>query len=196
MFKLKLFAASIFLVAFINQASAAVIDFATLASPNGTPVYSYSENGFSVTATNFNAAQRNGSPVPSLYSSSGSFVTLTVTQIGGGLFELSSFDVATFGGGLGVWIVGYKGGGQLYGEGHSFPGASDFATVTVSNTRAVDQVVFSFSLAGSSMNIDNIVVDPTVSAVPETSTWVMMIFGFAGVGFLTSRRRNQALHAA
>jgi hypothetical protein len=28
-------------------------------------------------------------------------------------------------------------------------------------------------------------------AVPETSTWAMMILGFAGVGFMTYRRRNQ-----
>jgi hypothetical protein len=31
-----------------------------------------------------------------------------------------------------------------------------------------------------------------VSAVPEPSTWAMMILGFAGVGFLAYRRRNQA----
>jgi len=30
------------------------------------------------------------------------------------------------------------------------------------------------------------------SAVPEPSTWAMMILGFAGVGFLACRRRNQA----
>jgi len=31
-----------------------------------------------------------------------------------------------------------------------------------------------------------------MSAVPEPSTWAMMILGFAGVGFLAYRRRNQA----
>ena len=30
-----------------------------------------------------------------------------------------------------------------------------------------------------------------VSSVPEPSTWAMMIFGFAGVGFMAYRRRNQ-----
>lgn len=30
----------------------------------------------------------------------------------------------------------------------------------------------------------------TVTAVPEPSTWAMMILGFAGVGFLAYRRRN------
>jgi outer membrane lipase/esterase len=32
-------------------------------------------------------------------------------------------------------------------------------------------------------------------AVPEASTWIMMIFGFAGVGFLTYRRRERAILA-
>lgn len=36
-----------------------------------------------------------------------------------------------------------------------------------------------------------------VAAVPEPSTWAMMILGFAGVGFMAYRRRNQnALIAA
>jgi hypothetical protein len=31
-----------------------------------------------------------------------------------------------------------------------------------------------------------------VSAVPEPSTWAMMILGFAGIGFMSYRRRYQA----
>jgi hypothetical protein len=34
-----------------------------------------------------------------------------------------------------------------------------------------------------------------VSAVPEPSTWAMMILGFCGVGFMTYRRKNAALTA-
>ena len=36
-------------------------------------------------------------------------------------------------------------------------------------------------------------VTATISAVPEPSTWAMMILGFAGVGYLAYRRRNQAV---
>ena len=36
----------------------------------------------------------------------------------------------------------------------------------------------------------------TVAAVPEPSTWAMMILGFAGVGFMAYRRRNQAISRA
>jgi hypothetical protein len=36
-----------------------------------------------------------------------------------------------------------------------------------------------------------------ISAVPEPSTWAMMIFGFAGVGFMAYRRKSKpALMAA
>lgn len=32
-----------------------------------------------------------------------------------------------------------------------------------------------------------------ISAIPEPSTWAMVILGFAGVGLLAYRRRNQAI---
>lgn len=38
--------------------------------------------------------------------------------------------------------------------------------------------------------------DPQVAAVPEPSTWAMMILGFAGVGYMTYRRRKVAALAA
>ena len=36
----------------------------------------------------------------------------------------------------------------------------------------------------------------SVAAVPEPSTWAMMILGFAGVGFMANRRRKSALAVA
>jgi hypothetical protein len=36
----------------------------------------------------------------------------------------------------------------------------------------------------------------TASAVPEPSTWAMMLLGFAGLGFMAYRRRNGALRLA
>jgi|EndMetStandDraft_5_1072996.scaffolds.fasta_scaffold309953_1 hypothetical protein len=43
---------------------------------------------------------------------------------------------------------------------------------------------------GSVTSIMNITADFT-AAVPEASTWAMMILGFVGVGFMAYRRRNQ-----
>jgi hypothetical protein len=58
---------------------------------------------------------------------------------------------------------------------------------------------FSF-LGGSPLgntSIDNVVVTNNVGAVPEPSTWAMMILGFAGVGFMAYRRKSKpALMAA
>jgi hypothetical protein len=38
---------------------------------------------------------------------------------------------------------------------------------------------------------DDLVVRFTVSAVPEPATWAMMVLGFAGIGFLTYRRKSK-----
>jgi PEP-CTERM motif len=46
------------------------------------------------------------------------------------------------------------------------------------------------------MNFDDVPLNVT-AAVPEPSTWAMMILGFAGVGFLAYRRKAKpALMAA
>jgi hypothetical protein len=44
--------------------------------------------------------------------------------------------------------------------------------------------------------LDNVNFTEFTAAVPEPSTWAMMILGFAGVGFMAYRRRNSALHVA
>jgi hypothetical protein len=51
------------------------------------------------------------------------------------------------------------------------------------------------SFSGVSNGFDTIQVaqlSDVVTAVPEPSTWAMMILGFAGVGFMTYRRRRVA----
>ena len=39
--------------------------------------------------------------------------------------------------------------------------------------------------------LDNVVVSEVLAAVPEPSTWAMMILGFAGVGFMAYRRKSK-----
>ena len=47
------------------------------------------------------------------------------------------------------------------------------------------------------IGIDTLSVDTAISAVPEPSTWAMMILGFASVGFMAYRRKSKsALMAA
>ena len=39
--------------------------------------------------------------------------------------------------------------------------------------------------------LDSLVLTPVVAAVPEPSTWAMMILGFAGVSFMAYRRKSK-----
>jgi hypothetical protein len=50
------------------------------------------------------------------------------------------------------------------------------------------------SAIGAPLGSVEIQVD--VGAVPEPSTWAMMILGFAGIGTMTYRRRKSAMLAA
>jgi hypothetical protein len=60
-----------------------------------------------------------------------------------------------------------------------------FAIGGFSDTLTGQQLLFQSSTGGP--NIAHL----DVGAVPEPSTWAMMILGFAGVGFMAYRRRNQ-----
>jgi len=53
--------------------------------------------------------------------------------------------------------------------------------------------VIAFDDGGSpaDADYDDLVVGFNVSAVPEPTTWAMMLLGFAGIGFLAYRRRPQ-----
>jgi hypothetical protein len=48
-----------------------------------------------------------------------------------------------------------------------------------------------FQLQTSGGSGDSLLVTSISAAVPEPSTWAMMILGFAGVGFMAYRRRNK-----
>jgi hypothetical protein len=79
------------------------------------------------------------------------------------------------------------------------PVSSNFPGV-VSFTLSGDTITFgSPTIPQRTPGIYQAVFDVTsnVTAVPEPSTWAMMLLGFAGIGFATYRRKNKmALNAA
>nr|WP_312014515.1 PEPxxWA-CTERM sorting domain-containing protein [Bradyrhizobium sp. AUGA SZCCT0283] len=78
-------------------------------------------------------------------------------------------------------LVGKIGAGNFFAIGTHFSGPAN----------ATGELKFYY---WDSNNWDNTqFVTATISAVPEPSTWAMMILGFAGIGFLAYRRRNQAV---
>jgi hypothetical protein len=52
-----------------------------------------------------------------------------------------------------------------------------------------------FTIGGDDIKLDNNTIQLAVAAVPEPSTWAMMILGFVGVGAMTYRRRMSAVLA-
>jgi hypothetical protein len=83
----------------------------------------------------------------------------------------------TFGGGHDIGMVNSVDTGYLYPYSYGTPYAADF-----------------FGLSGqqffSAGQIETFTISE-VSAVPEPSTWAMLILGFAGVGFMAYRRKSK-----
>ena len=71
---------------------------------------------------------------------------------------------------------------------------SIYSHYSVTSSKGIGGFSFSGEAEGNT-SIDNLVAS-TVPAVPEPSTWAMMILGFFGLGFIAYRRRNQLLHSA
>jgi hypothetical protein len=78
--------------------------------------------------------------------------------------------------------------GVLFSEDGGLHAAGDKFTTTSFNTGAGGQLEIFFADRNQTASE----LDFTVAAVPEASTWAMMILGFLGVGFMAYRRKNGA----
>jgi len=67
-------------------------------------------------------------------------------------------------------------------------GYMDFSSLVLA-TGSSSTIAFTFRDPQSFWLLDNVTV--SVAAVPEPSTWAMMILGFAGVGFMAYRRKSK-----
>ncbi len=153
----------------------------TLNTPYGAPFggvqSSVSGNlyGFPISGANFLAFD-DGSATFNFTKASNSFGFYTT----GVQTEFTSTFTATFNDGASETLnipINVNGGASYFG----FTDTSSFTSVTITNISydawAVDNVSFN-------------------AAVPETSTWAMMLAGFAGIGFLGYRRNKVATLAA
>jgi hypothetical protein len=72
-------------------------------------------------------------------------------------------------------------------------------TATINTGPNIDHLLLAAHPNLEPQTFDNFTIDNLsfgVSAVPEPSTWAMMILGFAGVGFMAYRRKiKMALNA-
>jgi hypothetical protein len=72
----------------------------------------------------------------------------------------------------------------FFGSGHSY---SSGDTVGFPFSNFTITLPDSLSLVSSS----GLVIAPIASAIPEVSTWMMMILGFLGIGFSAYRKQNK-----
>jgi PEP-CTERM motif len=184
-------------------ASTATITFDT--QPTGA-ISSFTEAGFTISSTvgdpgDIATIQNVGAPNENVVVDGnpndvfGSL--LVIKKTGGGLFNLVSLDVANLsnpgspipvnpGSGFRIEVSGVPGGDDVYG-----PGSSTFVTESptdLTNISQLDINLVSFTAANATFAVDNIVLN---SAIPEPSTWAMMLLGFAGLGYAGFRRTSK-----
>ncbi len=99
-------------------------------------------------------------------------------------------------------------GSSQYGNSailHGFVGGTEAFTETIALSDSYQLFTLNFdgitswtvTNLGTNILIDDITLNTINTAVPEPSTWAMMLLGFAGVGFMAYRRKSKpALMAA
>lgn len=125
--------------------------------------------------------------------------TPNFTSLGSGTFHEDGFGNFTWG----IQSTASNQGGGLAGLELKFiikdtSGLIAFGTTTSNSgptgTHGADPCASCTSIAvpfAADITFDGTGAIGAVSAVPEPSTWAMMILGFAGVGFMAYRRRGQ-----
>jgi hypothetical protein len=191
-------------VACSTSASAAIINFDTLAGPEATPFTTYTQNGFTVTATqgDWAVAETLGNPTPAIFGTS-LLGAIQITTTGN--FTFSSVDLAdgtrlAAGPFVTYSITGFLSGNSVLNLSGTTPGPGVFTTVTSPNTTQIlDRLLVTLNQAPTpfdSYNVDNIVVNaatiPTVpSSVPEPSS-LFLVGGTLGLAGLTILRSHGA----
>jgi hypothetical protein len=191
-----------------TAASATTITFSGLAGPNGTPVATYTEGGFTVVVSvvsevcpfcgQFFQDLQFGNPAPSLLSSApvpGSLVgisTLDVTANDGRELIFRSIDLAANNGNVSYEFQGVGGAGWCCVSGVEMgrpPGSFGFDTVVNSTDRdsASLHITLIFPLSAS-VNVDNIVVDAVPGPIAGAGLPGLILAGGGLLGWWRRRR--------
>jgi hypothetical protein len=111
---------------------------------------------------------------------------------------VSEITVANFtlvNGAITSWLFGGSTGQVGCGGG---PGCAVGSSDAVTTPTFDGSDIFTYAILSDSSASNNgggvWTESPAVPAVPESSTWAMLLIGFAGIGFLSYRRSLSALH--
>jgi PEP-CTERM motif len=97
-------------------------------------------------------------------------------------------------------ITSWSLGGNTYAQNCQGGPACADGSSSISSTPTSDSINYfnegSLNFASASNDGGGTWIEDPVSAVPEPSTWAMLLIGFVGIGLLTYRRRKSAVLAA
>jgi hypothetical protein len=169
------------LLFFAVAATANVIDFNTLTGANGDPFTTYSEDGFTATATqgSWSKAFDFGNPVPDIFCNQCAPGTVTISE-GGALFTFADVDLGDAKSSVDPFTIqGFLLGSMVFSQPGEVTEPDAFQTFASTNSAAlIDTLTISLTSSASSFdyNIDNIVVNP---AAPEPGTAVLFLIALA-----------------
>jgi hypothetical protein len=204
--------AALAVFAFTTSASAVTLTFegtgqsdgAThVAMPTNYGGLNWSEDWYLATSENFSTIYHNTSNFPSGYiaaHNAGGALTVSVTSATDIVLNSAQFrgwdyfDSVVYLTARAVIVDGFLDGNFVGTWGTALTPGS-WTSLSFGGT-TVDSFVITSTGNNHNWLMDDLVLG--VAAVPEPSTWAMMILGFAGVGFMTYRRsrKDQALALA
>jgi hypothetical protein len=150
-------------------------------------------NWIAVGAPGYNASNGNGDLVHNFAGTS-----TTITSDANQPFSFNSIGLAgVYNDGTGgsvEFTFNHVGGGVDTSTVLLAGGVLGLQTFNFNESNLTSAVFLPLTTEGQWIQFDNITVN-SVGAVPEPSTWAMMILDFAGISAMTYRRRRQALYA-
>jgi hypothetical protein len=146
-------------------ASATTITFSGLAGPDGTPLTTYTEGGFTVTCCTFGQffqGLSSGNPPPSVFAGPAG-AGVDVTMNGGGLFFFASVDAGLSDHFVDTNFSGFLSGMPLF-SGAQFVDGAFFTILNPPANAGVAIDTLHITLDGMG-NLDNIVVNPVAGPI-------------------------------
>jgi len=131
----------------------------------------------------WNGGSPNSNGTNNLVFSGPSSADVVITRTGGGNFNLQNLDLA-----ISWYSTRTTDTVLVNGTPLGISTTDTTYHLNLNNVSAVDISGLVAEGTGVYWTLDN--VNYTVAAVPEPSTWAMMILGFAGVGFMAYRRNS------
>jgi len=180
----------------VGTASATTITFDNIADPGGFVAYyngplvlsgvSFTGNGemFVIDPGYYGSAYTNGGFLSSDFAS---INTVTAALPSG--IHFISFDLGGLFGPVDAFISINGGAPTAISSLNSITGTAALSYFSFSSGSEISTVTFSLPDGPNYNAIDNFTF--LASNVPETSTWAMIILGFAGVGFMAYRRSRK-----